>query len=172
MEGRLLVKIAVTGSAGLVGHAVRRRLEAAGVEVVPLDVRRWSFDGVEQIPCDLLDGDAVDQVFAAERPAAVVHPGGVSGPMVSADDPARVVEVNVAGTAAVLEAARRHGVARFVYCSSIAAYGSTAARWVVEETTLHPRDVYGATKAAGEQLVEAYRHRYGLAGAALRLVAV
>lgn len=164
--------IVVTGSAGLVGHAVRRRLEAAGVGVVPLDMRRWSFDGVEQRACDLLDPDALEAVFAAEAPTAVVHAGGVSGPMVLADDPARVVEVNVAGTTALLEAARRHGVTRFVSCSSIAAYGHTAARRVVEETPLHPTDVYGATKAAGEQLVEAYRHRYGLSSASLRLVAV
>ncbi|GAA4913431.1 NAD-dependent epimerase/dehydratase family protein [Actinomycetospora succinea] len=162
----------VTGSAGLVGHAVRRRLEAAGVEVVPVDVQRWSFDGVEQVECDLLDRDAVERLVDAERPAAVVHAGGVSGPMVSADDPARVVDVNLIGTTAVLEAARRHGVSRFVSCSSIAAYGITATRRVVEETPLHPATVYGATKAAGEQLVEAYRHRYGPAGASLRLVAV
>ena len=59
-----------------------------------------------------------------------------------------------------------------VYCSSIAAYGSTAARQVAEETPLHPANVYAATKAAGEQLVEAYRHRYGISTASLRLVAV
>lgn len=162
----------VTGSAGLVGHAVRRRLEAAGVGVVPVDRDRWSFDGVEQVACDLGDRDAVDRLVAAERPSVIVHAGGVSGPMVAADDPVRIVDVNVGGTAAVLEAARRHGVARVVYCSSIAAYGSTAARRVGEETPLHPANVYAATKAAGEQLVEAYRHRYGIAGASLRLVAV
>lgn len=162
----------MTGSAGLIGHAVRRRLEDAGVEVVPVDVQRRSFDGVEQVACDLLDRAALEQVFAEHRPTAAVHAGGASGPMVCADDPARVVEVNVGGTTAVLEAARRHGVTRFVYCSSIAAYGSTTARRVVEETPLHPGDVYGATKAAGEQLVEAYRHRYGLSSASLRLAAV
>jgi len=54
---------------------------------------------------------------------------------------------------------RRHGVSRVVFCSSIAAYGSTAARQVAEETPLHPANIYAATKAAGEQLVEAYRHR-------------
>ena len=162
----------VTGSAGLVGHAVRRRLEAAGVGVVPVDRDRWSFDGVEEVACDLGDRDAVDRLVAAERPSVIVHAGGVSGPMVAADDPVRIVDVNVGGTAAVLEAARRHGVARVVYCSSIAAYGSTAARRVGEETPLHPANVYAATKAAGEQLVEAYRHRYGIAGASLRLVAV
>ncbi|MHC1562383.1 NAD-dependent epimerase/dehydratase family protein [Actinomycetospora sp. C-140] len=166
------MRVLVTGSAGLVGHAVRRRLEAAGAEVVPVDVDRWSFDGVEQLPCDLLDRAAVDRVVEAERPAVVVHAGGASGPMVLADDPVRVVEVNVGGTAAVLEAARRHGVARVVFCSSIAAYGRTPERRVVEETPLHPGDVYGATKAAGEQLAEAYRHRHGLSTASLRLVAV
>ena len=150
----LLVRVMVTGSAGLVGHAVRRRLEAAGVGVVPVDRDRWSFDGVEQVECDLLDPAAVERVVAAERPTVVVRAGGVSGPMVAADDPARVVEVNVAGTAAVLEAVRRHGVSRVVFCSSIAAYGSTAARQVAEErprctrrTSTRPRRLPGSSSS-------------------------
>ena len=61
---------------------------------------------------------------------------------------------------------------RFVYCSSIAAYGSTPPAPVPEQSPLHPTDVYGATKAAGEHLVEAYRHAHGMSVASLRLVAV
>lgn len=93
--------------------------------------------------------------------------------MVLADDPAAIVRVNVDGTAELLEAVRRHGVARVVYCSSIAAYGTTPTEGLVgEDTALHPAQVYGATKAAGEHLLEAYRHQHGLSTASLRLVAV
>ncbi|MEJ2867701.1 NAD(P)-dependent oxidoreductase [Actinomycetospora sp. OC33-EN08] len=165
--------VLVTGSAGLVGHAVRRRLEASGTPVVPLDVVARSGDGVEQVAADLLDTDRLEEVFSATRPDVVVHAGGVSGPMVRTDDPVGIVRVNVDGTANLLDAARRHGVGRVVYCSSVAAYGRIAGDGpVVEETPLHPTNVYGATKAAGEQLLEAYRHQFGLPTVALRLVAV
>ncbi len=164
--------VLITGSAGLVGHAVRRRLESDDVAVAPVDLRDRSADGVPQIPCDLTDPDRVEAVFSSTRPRAVVHGGGVSGPMVLPDDPVSVVRSNVVGTAILLEAARRHGVTRVVYCSSIAAYGGTGPAPVPERTPLHPTDVYGATKAAGEHLVEAYRHTHGLSVASLRLVAV
>lgn len=164
--------VLITGSAGLVGHAVRRRLESDDVPVVPVDLHDRSADGVPQVACDLTDPAWVEEVFSSTRPRAVVHCGGVSGPMVQPDDPMVVVRSNVVGTATLLEAARRHAVTRFVYCSSIAAYGSTPTGPVPEETPLHPTDVYGATKAAGEHLVEAYRHTHGLSVASLRLVAV
>lgn len=164
--------VLITGSAGLVGHAVRVLLEADGVPVTPVDLRDRSADGVPQIACDLTDPARVDAVFAEARPRTVVHGGGVSGPMVAPDDPVTVVRANVVGTAILLEAARRHGVTRFVYCSSIAAYGSTPPAPVPEQSPLHPTDVYGATKAAGEHLVEAYRHAHGMSVASLRLVAV
>lgn len=120
--------VLITGAAGLVGHAVRERLETAGTDVVPLDVTARSSDGIEQIACDLLDRARLEEVFSSTRPNAVVHAGGVSGPMVRPDDPTGIVRVNVDGTAELLEAARRHGVGRVVYCSSIAAYGSTGAQ--------------------------------------------
>ncbi len=164
--------VLITGSAGLVGHAVRRRLESGGVPVVPVDLDGRSADGVPQVACDLTDEARVDEVFSSTRPRTVVHCGGVSGPMVRPDDPMAAVRINVGGTGTLLEAARRHGVTRFVYCSSIAAYGSTPAGPVPEETPLHPTEVYGATKAAGEHLVEAYRHAHGLSVVSLRLVAV
>lgn len=164
--------VLITGAAGLVGHVVRTRLGAGGVPVVPVDVRARSDDGFSQVAVDVLDTARLDEIFTATRPSAVVHAGGVSGPMVLPDDPATVIQVNVAGTGNLLETARRHGVSRFVYCSSIAAYGPAAGSPVVEDTPLHPADVYGATKAAGEHLVEAYHRRHGLSTASLRLVTV
>lgn len=166
------MRVLITGAAGLVGHAVRTRLEADGVPVLPTDLRTRSVDEIEQVPGDLLDPARLEEVLAAARPDAVVHAGGVSGPMVLPDDPATVIRVNVEGTGNLLEAARRHGVTRLVYCSSIAAYGSTTGTPVAEDAPLHPADVYGATKAAGEHLVEAYRHRHGLSTPSLRLVSV
>jgi UDP-glucuronate 4-epimerase len=90
--------VLITGSAGLLGHAVRRRLEGDGRTVVPVDLRPVSDDGVEQVACDLLDPDALERLVAATGPTAIVHGGGVSGPMVSRDDPTAVVRTDVEGT--------------------------------------------------------------------------
>lgn len=117
--------VLITGSAGLVGHSVRRRLEADRVPVLPVDREARSYDGIDQMPCDITDRAAVAALFSRHQVTAVVHCGGVSGPMVSADDPRMIVDVNVGGTANLLDAARRQQVSRFVYCSSIAAYGRT-----------------------------------------------
>ena len=117
------MSVLVTGSAELVGNTVRTRLEAAGAPVVPVDREAVSFDGIEQTACDITDFDGLDTIIRAHGVTAVVHCGGVSGPMLHTDDPHRIVTVNIGGTANLLELARRHRMHRFVYCSSIAAYG-------------------------------------------------
>lgn len=164
--------VLVTGAAGLVGHAVRRRLVADGVDAVSVDLVQVSDDGTRQEVCNLRDADSVDALVAGRSVEAIVHCGGVSGPMVAPDDPRTVIEANIGGTTNLLEAARRHAVGRIVYCSSIAAYGSTATGPVQESAPLRPLDVYGATKAAGEHLVAAYHHEHGVSGVSLRLTTV
>jgi len=82
----------------------------------------------------------------------------------------RIIDINLAGTAALLEAARIHGVQRIVWFSSIMAYGPRdAAVPVAEDAPLHPVNVYGATKAAGEALLRAYHAEYGVDAVALRV---
>lgn len=166
------MSVIVTGAAGLIGHAVRTCLEARGTAVVALDRDARSFDGIEQVACDVTDPVALERIMSSVQVTAVVHCGAASGPMVDSDDPRRVIEINVGGTANLLEACRRHQVRRFVHCSSIAAYGRTPAAPVPETAPLQPLDVYGATKAAGEHLVAAYAAQHGVAGTSLRISTV
>lgn len=164
--------VLITGADGLVGYAVRRRLESGGARVLAVDRAARSGAGVEQVACDVADRAAVTALFERYPVDAVVHCGGVSGPMVAVDDPRMIVDVNVGGTANLLDAARRTRVSRFVYCSSIAAYGRTPPGPVPESAPLRPLDVYGATKASGEHLVSAYRAQHGVPGVSLRLSTV
>lgn len=166
------MSVLVTGSAGLIGHAVRALLEARGTAVVAIDRDARSFDGVEQVACDVTDLAALEAIVSARQVTAVIHCGAASGPMVDSDDPRRVVEVNIGGTANLLELARRHRMRRFVYCSSIAAYGTTPPAPVPETAPLRPLDVYGATKAAGEHLVAAYAAQHSVPAASLRISTV
>jgi UDP-glucuronate 4-epimerase len=171
MSADKLGVILVTGAAGLIGNAVRMRLEASGRAVVPLDIVNRSRDGKPILVCDLRDIHRLHIITQNRRIEGIIHCGAHSGPMVARDNPYSMVEVNIVGTANVLELARVHNkAARFVYCSSTSVYGSGArTEPVPEDVALFPLTVYGASKVASEQLVASYASQFGLDGVSLRL---
>jgi UDP-glucuronate 4-epimerase len=164
VKGRVLV----TGAAGLIGHAVAKQLAAGGASVVAIDRQGGEIDGLPVAECDIAD---THQLHALARDGldGVVHCAAYSGPMVARDSPYSIVQVNVLGTANLLELARRHGTRRFVYASSCAVYGSNESELITESAPLAPENVYGASKAAGELLVAAYGRQYGLEAVSIRL---
>lgn len=166
-EGAVLV----TGAAGLVGHAVRLKLEASGRRVLAVDVGAGEVEGGAVLAADVTDPHALYGLALRERIAGIVHCGALSGPMVAAREPTRVVAVNVVGTANVLELARRIGGVRVVFASSTSAVGPTPPGLspVPEAVPLNPSTVYGASKAAGEALVAGYAREHGVDGVSLRL---
>ncbi|MDF2823464.1 MAG: NAD-dependent epimerase/dehydratase [Mycobacterium sp.] len=155
----------VTGASGFIGAHLIASLRTSGVEVVGDTDTVGAF-------FDVTDAHQVHEVFARFAPEAVVHLGGVSGPMVSRDRPWSVVDVNVGGTATLLEAARLTGTQRFVLASSNSVYGNNPGPLDEQVTLLRPTSVYGATKVAGEHLVEVYGRRYGLSTCSLRICTV
>ena len=162
-------KIMVTGAAGLIGSAVVEKLAERGDAVVALDRSAAKLPGAVPIQaCDIGDVHGLYRL-AGSSLDGVVHCGAHSGPMVARDQPASMVQVNIMGTANMLELARVLKARRFVYCSSASAYGSTPEGSVDEETPLRPTSLYGASKAASEYLVTAYADQYGLDGVSLRL---
>jgi UDP-glucuronate 4-epimerase len=162
--------VLVTGAAGLIGNAVRSKLEVSGWTVVPLDLVDRSRDGKPIVVCDLGDIHRLHGIAQIHKIVGVIHCGAHSGPMVARDNPYSMVQVNIVGTANVLELARVHNGARFVYCSSTSVYGSAArTEPVPEDVALFPVTVYGASKVAGEQLVASYASQFGLDGVSLRL---
>lgn len=161
--------ILVTGANGLIGHALLRRLSRQGRPAVATDQRPIDFPDVPTMIVDLRDRPAVDALVAQYRPCAIVHAGGLSGPMAAPRDPALVFDVNVGGTLNVCEAARRHGAGRLIFLSSITAYGDQPdERDVTEATPLLATEPYGASKVAGEAVVRAFS-RHGINGTSLRL---
>ncbi len=160
----------VTGAAGLVGQAVARKLHALGRPVIAMDrAAQQLSDGLAVQACDLGDVHRL-HALAQEGIDGVVHCGAYSGPMVARDSPHSMVQVNIVGTANMLELARVHGARRFVYCSSTSAYGVTPdSDDLPEDTLLRPGSLYGASKVASEYLVRAYAQQYGLSGVNIRL---
>jgi len=163
--------VLVTGAAGLVGGAVVSTLRKNGVAVLGLDLADDPQKGV--VACDLRDVRRLAAITQSRELAAVVHCGAVSGPALYRDDPGHMARTNIESTVNLLELAVARGVPRFVFASSAAVYGRTPEDVAVEEERpLHPTSVYAASKVAGEALVEACSHQYGLSGVSLRIAAV
>jgi uronate dehydrogenase len=159
--------ILVTGAAGLVGSMLRPRLARPGRTLRLLDtVPITAGPGEEAVRASVTDLDAMTE--ACRNAAAVVHLGGVS---TEAPWP-QILEVNIDGTYAVFEAARRAGVGRVVYASSNHAVGfSPRADFPVPDYAFPvPDSYYGVSKAAGESLASLYHSRYGVDAICIRIL--
>ena len=86
--------------------------------------------------------------------------------------PRSAFEVNIGGTFNVIEACVRHGVERLVYSSSASVYGDAAEEPMTEGHPFNNKNFYGATKIAGEAMLRAFHHRYGLNYVGLRYMNV
>ena len=163
--------ILVTGASGMVGHALAAALAMQGRPVIGVDRRpsARSTAGFSMLQAELGDFQRLCDLVREHRVHAIVHCGGISGPMLGRDDPAGVSRANIMGTVHILEAARILGLERVVYCSSCGAYGDTGPPPVGEDAPLAATDIYGATKAAGDMLVRAYAARHDVNGIAIRL---
>ena len=161
--------VLVTGAAGLVGRQVVRRLVEQGRPVLALDrLASVTQEGVKITACDLGDIHRLHAI-ALDGVDSIIHCGAFSGPMVARDAPYSMVQVNIVGTANVLELARVHAVRRFVYCSSTSAYGVVESGPAYEDVLLKPGSLYGASKVSSEYITTAYAEQYGLSAASVRL---
>jgi nucleoside-diphosphate-sugar epimerase len=162
--------ILVTGAEGFLGGAVTRALLARGDAVVGLDAgacrrlhaRAESDPALTVAAVDICDAEAVDAVFARHRPRAVVHCAALVGVLVSLREPARLLRVNVEGSANLFEAMARHGTRRMVHVSSEEIYGPFTSARIDEDHPVAPLYAYGVSKVAVEQLGRSYRETHGL----------
>jgi UDP-glucose 4-epimerase len=158
------MRVAVTGGCGFIGSHVVDQLLRAGHDVVVVDLARgWRNPAADYRETDLFDQP--DLVAALAGAEAVFHLAGAADVNAVAADPVRAVQLNVEGTARVLEAARQCGVDRVVLASTVWVYGATVGQG--ERTEAAPVDlrraghVYVATKLAAEMLVHSYHEMFG-----------
>jgi dTDP-L-rhamnose 4-epimerase len=125
------MRVLVTGAAGFIGSHIAETMQAAGHEVRGLDsltpaVHKGRPD---HVPGDLVIGDVRDPAAVDEALAgmdAVCHQAALVGLGVDLADLPAYADVNVTGTAVLLEAMGRHGITRLVFASSMVAYGEGA----------------------------------------------
>jgi nucleoside-diphosphate-sugar epimerase len=174
--------ILVTGGAGFVGLNVVHALLERGDEVVLFDsgdlppgaeraLRRWQRALMIERG-SVLDAAAVASVLERRPIDRVIHAAAItSGPVREARQPAEIVEVNLAGTLNVLDAARRHRVKRFVYVGSGAAYGESLYRLprLYESTPSVPTTLYSITKHAAERTCLRLSELWGIDVVCVRL---
>jgi UDP-glucose 4-epimerase len=158
------VKILVTGSAGHLGEGLVRALRADGADAVGLDILASPYT---DIVGSIADRATVNAALRAVD--AVVHAATLHKPHVGSHSRQEFVDTNITGTLNLLEEAVAAGVDRFVFTSTTSAFGraltpppGAPAAWITEDVAPVPRNVYGATKTAAEDLCELIHRDHGL----------
>ncbi|HET8624726.1 MAG TPA: NAD-dependent epimerase/dehydratase family protein, partial [Gemmatimonadales bacterium] len=180
-----MTRVLVTGAAGFIGSHLVEGLVARGDDVIGIDnfdpfydramketnLRDAGADRFRFHETDILDCDRVAGLLTPDT--VVVHLAAKAGVRPSIADPAGYARANVEGTAAVLEAARRAGVARIVFGSSSSVYGDTTpAPFREDAPAVDPVSPYAATKRAGELLVRSAASLNGFKAVSLRFFTV
>lgn len=175
------MKILVTGGVGFIGSAVVRQAITTGHGIINLDNLSYaaSLDNVASVAAhenycfvqaDIRDEDALQQVFAAHQPDAIIHLAAESHVDRSIDGPADFVSTNIVGTYHLLEAALSYWSSkdmpssfRFLHVSTDEVYGSLGDDGAfTEDTAYAPNSPYAASKASADHLVRAWGKTYGL----------
>lgn len=168
------MRVLVTGSSGWLGRFLVPMLRSAGHVATGLDVSPGPYTDVV---ASVADRGAVEAVIGRHAITAVIHAAALHKPDIARFPAQAFIDTNVTGTLNLLEAAVAADVDRFVFTSTTSLMISQAIRdeaadhavWLDETTApLEPRNIYGATKLAAEQLVRLYARDHDLGAIILR----
>jgi UDP-glucose 4-epimerase len=164
------VTVLVTGSSGHLGEALARTLEAQRREAIGIDLLPGAF--THHV------GSITDRTFVGrcmKGVDTVLHAATLHKPHVATHSRQDFVDVNISGTLNLLEEAVASGVTAFVYTSTTSVFGDALvppsgepAAWVTEDVAPLPKNIYGVTKAAAEDLCQLFARNHSLRTSVLR----
>ena len=162
--------VLVTGSSGHLGEALVRTLQAQRRETIGIDIQPGAF--THHV------GSIADRAFirrCMKNVTTVLHAATLHKPHVATHSRQDFVDVNVSGTLNLLEEAAAAGVTAFVYTSTTNVFGDALvpppgepAAWITEDVTAVPKNIYGVTKAAAEDLCQLFARNHSLRAIVLR----
>jgi len=164
------MKVLVTGSSGHLGEALVRSLKATEHEVVGIDIAPSPFtDAV---------GSIADRQFVKRKMngvEAVLHTATLHKPHVATHSRQDFVDTNITGALNLLEEAVLAGARRFIFTSTTSVFGDALrppvgqpAAWITEDVAPRPKNIYGVTKTAAEDLCQLFHRNHGLSCLVLR----
>lgn len=151
--------VLVTGGAGFIGRHLVRTLKQKGRKAVVVDslVNPNSKAGTDRFyKADVRDRRAMVDIMKKEKIDSCVHLAALISVVDSVRDPSSTIDVNINGTASLLEACSECGVKNLVFASTGAVYGEPKHFPIREDHVLDPLSPYGASKVAGEALAASY----------------
>jgi UDP-glucose 4-epimerase len=164
------MKILVTGSAGHLGEALMRTLRKAGRDVLGIDLKPSPF--TDRV------GSIGDRAFVRECMAdidQIIHTATLHKPHVATHAYQDFIDTNITGTLNLLEEAASRKTGAFVFTSTTSVFGSALvppasepAAWITEDVVPVPKNIYGVSKLAAENLCELFAKRHRLSAIVLR----
>lgn len=164
------MRVLVTGSAGHLGEALARTLQGQSYDVVGLDILDSPFTTHVG---SIVDRDFVRDCIRGVR--TIFHPATLHKPHVVTHSAQNFIDTNITGTLNLLEEGVAAGVECFIFTSTTSVFGDALvpspgapAAWVTEDVTPAPKNIYGVTKAAAEDLCRLFHRKHGLPCVVLR----
>lgn len=164
--------VLVTGGAGYIGSHACKALSRGGYMPIAYDSLIYGHDwAVKWGPLergDILDRARLDEVILKHRPSAIMHFAAFAYVGESVSDPGKYYRNNVGGSLNLLEAARDHGIDKFLFSSTCATYGVPGRLPITEDTPQQPINPYGASKVMVERMIDDFGAAHGLRSMVLR----
>ncbi len=182
------MNILITGGAGFIGSHLSEKIIGLGHKVICVDnfndyydpaIKENNISGIidndnyRLYRADILDKEAVREIFSTSGIDLVIHLAARAGVRPSLSNAALYEKVNVEGTINLLENCREHGIDKFIFASSSSVYGGNKKIPFSETDRVDsPVSPYAATKKSGELICYTYHHLYNISVFAFRFFTV
>jgi len=158
------MKILVTGSSGYLGEALCRTLTKKGIEYDGIDIKAGPYT---TLVGSITNKEVVKDVM--QNIDYVIHTATLHKPHVITHSKQGFIDTNITGTLCLLEEAIKHDIEGFIYTSTTSTFGDAMtpaqhepAVWVTETTNSIPKNIYGVTKTAAENICQLFYRNYNL----------